>query len=1071
MKKTGRVVCLFGVVFSVLSVQGVDIVTTELPEGDVGLPYYTVLSAGNGTPPYSWEWSEPGAVNYTETSALNSFAATGTAQGWRAGEGDWLLTFPFNFPCFDKTYSSCRVDSNGKIWFGAHRYDYTEPILSVFENDLNTTWGDIYIDANASRVIIRWEGSYYYNSPPVSFSATLAADGTITCKYGGGNDYGGLIQLSSGDGMTFLTSPFSYSGSMHYAADIIFSPDFGPTVLSGLTLSADGIISGIPTAPYSNQVVVSVMDGLGDTDRAWFDLVLYDDRDNDGMLDAWELQIVDDNPADGLVTISDVLREDDYDGDGFLNIEEYLLGFNPVIADGDPPDTIEEGLELVAKALTNEADSAYFYLIDDCFASVVDADPGNYAARVYRAASRFLSLAGNEEFERLLEEFGFSLGWNFMPTGALDITNAPLPDTVVDVICSNVLPLIDASYADLDVIPTNWSGTAEISTNYFPVDVTVYADIGDVTAAMSALKLLRSQILTLNAYSLNVDYENLQIPVDGPLAAITVDGLTNDWANVPVQLVGEYGSVINHMKAARGASSIYLLIQLQGSEIYPLGLEGAILLDMDSWVEIDVFPPWGYTNIWFSAPRTNTTLISAVYSNRAIEIEVPVPDGIAIANAGIEWMGIERAANTNEWWLSLWDECEAPFSCPADVLLQTHPEFLQSVRSAPGLSMAQTNMYEAVELCRLADGLIKSRTDALMHFIEYDPTNELDRMEFFNGVDQVELSLDGPQKTVVTNELGEIEFDEMVYLGALFQPDYLTRSMFPECWQLIWQPLDGTFPDPTFGGVLHGMTQYKGGEYFRRGGWQMDADGDGLTDGWEFLYSGHPTNCIAQQDDDGDGQSNLDEYLSGMNPTNAASCFQASFAAVPAGGGSQVIVEWPAAEGRVYDIHWSPRLGQDFALLETGLAYPLNSYTDTLHRAASAGFYRVVGRMPGAGDFDADGLPDEWERLFLGSRDAAGAGTDSDGDGQDNISEFIAGTDPANAASCFAVTGAGQDAAGFVVEWYSVTDRTYSVMWAPEPGGDFQVLQTGIEYPQGSCTDSVHSAESQGFYRVDARLK
>ncbi len=675
------------------------------------------------------------------------------------------------------------------------------------------------------------------------------------------------------------------------------------------------------------------------------EVALYDDLDGDGMLDAWELQIVDDNPTDGIETFYDVLRDGNYDGDAFSNIEEFLLGFDPVVPGGDPLDTVEEGLELMAAALTNEFDRVYASLIDGCFETVVATDPSNHAARVYRAASRLVNLLNQDGQDDFLEEFGIASSWDFEITGEFDIANAPLPDAVVDFFSTNLLPAIDASYADLEVIPTNWSGTAEISTNYFPVDETIYADIGDATAAMSMLKLLRSKVLSLAAQSLNVDYEKILMPVDGPEAAITLDGLTNDWVGIPVQLLGEYDSVVEYVKGARSASSIYLLVQLANAEIPIIGAECEIFLGVDSSVDLEFFPYWGHTNIWFSETETNTTEISVVSSNRTIEIEIPVPDGIAISNASIDWLDVEYLPVGAELWMSSWEELGSPFSSPVDVVLQNHPGFIESVRSPLGLSSAKTNLNEAIDLFQLANELILSRTDALMHFIEYDPTNETERVEFFNRLQQVESSLDSPQPVLETNGLGEVVFEQVVHLGAFYQPAYLTRSMLPEFWKIPSQPLDGTFPDPTFGGVLPGMTQYKLDEYLRRSGGVMDADGDGIPNGWEYLYCGHPTNCIAQLDNDNDGQSNYDEYISGMDPTNAASCFRAAFHMQDVGGSSDIVISWEAAEGRVYDVHWCPALDQDFQLLRAGINYPQNSYTDPVHGAEAKGFYKVDVQM------------------------------------------------------------------------------------------------------------------------------
>lgn len=63
---------------------------------------------------------------------------------------------------------------------------------------------------------------------------------------------------------------------------------------------------------------------------------------------------------------------------------------------------------------------------------------------------------------------------------------------------------------------------------------------------------------------------------------------------------------------------------------------------------------------------------------------------------------------------------------------------------------------------------------------------------------------------------------------------------------------------------------------------------------------------------------------------------------------------------------------------------------------------QASGGSPGRtnrGDADADGLPDDWELangLKVGLKDSQ---IDSDGDGADNLAEFLAGTDPRNASS------------------------------------------------------------------------
>jgi hypothetical protein len=51
-------------------------------------------------------------------------------------------------------------------------------------------------------------------------------------------------------------------------------------------------------------------------------------------------------------------------------------------------------------------------------------------------------------------------------------------------------------------------------------------------------------------------------------------------------------------------------------------------------------------------------------------------------------------------------------------------------------------------------------------------------------------------------------------------------------------------------------------------------------------------------------------------------------------------------------------------------------------------------RVLRAADEDDDGLPDGWEIYYFGDTNVVTGADDSDGDGQDNLAEFVAGTDP-----------------------------------------------------------------------------
>ncbi len=132
------------------------------------------------------------------------------------------------------------------------------------------------------------------------------------------------------------------------------------------------------------------------------------------------------------------------------------------------------------------------------------------------------------------------------------------------------------------------------------------------------------------------------------------------------------------------------------------------------------------------------------------------------------------------------------------------------------------------------------------------------------------------------------------------------------------------------------------------------------------------------------------------------------------------------------------------------------------------GAYEYQGA--GIGDQDSDGLPDDWEQACFSSLDATADGN-VDGDAFCNLEEYIAGTDPTDAASCLAIINCCLDD-GFTVEWGpSVTGRLYRVVWSDSLTNSTPiVLQDNIVYPQSSYTDMEHNSEDTGFYRVEVQL-
>jgi hypothetical protein len=123
-----------------------------------------------------------------------------------------------------------------------------------------------------------------------------------------------------------------------------------------------------------------------------------------------------------------------------------------------------------------------------------------------------------------------------------------------------------------------------------------------------------------------------------------------------------------------------------------------------------------------------------------------------------------------------------------------------------------------------------------------------------------------------------------------------------------------------------------------------------------------------------------------------------------------------------------------------------------------------------------DGIPDAWRAEFFPTVDPTGrttnslscAACDPDGDGQNNIQEYLAGTDPTNPSSLLRIVSLAQVAGNVQVSFASVSGKYYTLERCLSLGGAWTTLVDNIAGTGGirQATDIGGASQLGAFYRI-----
>jgi hypothetical protein len=267
-----------------------------------------------------------------------------------------------------------------------------------------------------------------------------------------------------------------------------------------------------------------------------------------------------------------------------------------------------------------------------------------------------------------------------------------------------------------------------------------------------------------------------------------------------------------------------------------------------------------------------------------------------------------------------------------------------------------------------------------------------------------------------------------------------------------------------------------------------NADGDG---GWVLLLEDPPpltpfqqwqlkyfncTNCpqaAATADPDGDGQNNLAEFTAGTNPTDANSAFRIISVGQET---SNIRVTWKTVGGTTNVVEVASVLTNGFSALSSNLLITGSGDVTT-------NFLDVGGATNGPNRFYHVRLIDDsstltsfqqWQLQYFNCTNCAQAAAtaDPDGDGQNNLAEFTAGTNPTNAASVFRITSVTKETNNIRVTWKTTGGRTNVVQVTSVLTNGFTSLSSNMVIAGSGDTTTNYldvggaTNASTRFYRV-----
>lgn len=466
--------------------------------------------------------------------------------------------------------------------------------------------------------------------------------------------------------------------------------------------------------------------------------------------------------------------------------------------------------------------------------------PTNVSYRVHYAFALLAALADNSPLRDELAQWGLDLSNLIDPQYIPPVGGPPAINHSIDALTNAVAPVLDRVITVLGGIPTAWSGSVEIPPSELPMlDNSVWVDLGDVASVKAACRVLRGWLDLLSAYSLNLSYDALAMPVPCMEASITVDADVSDWAGAEPTFLGTDLGATQACYVANDTGRVAML--LTGCDALASAVDWTVTATLRPHQD-DLFGDGTnrvYVSLYGAADTVDGMLIcsndgfwsvvdpgdfeAALSKQGVMEFKLPAIDGVDAATpVACELLKVslrqalpDLKAKPN---FMPPESVRATLRNPRDVpliaLLADHPEFCSRVRNPSSLARCQSGWQAAATDYLSMETLVTGRSDesaSRMHLINVDPSMA-DAMEnVHDAVLQVQTALKsgGTLSAPIDPDIDPTGKQSIVP-SKFFASPYLTTNRLPaNLAGTLKNPSWTAFPDPTFNGILPGMTNPK----------------------------------------------------------------------------------------------------------------------------------------------------------------------------------------------------------------------------------------------------------------------